>query len=109
MIAWLYLIFAGLSEIFYAVAIPKTNGFTKLWPSLFCGLFIVLSMYFLSLAARTIPIGTGYAVWVGIGTVGTATYGSLFLGEDRSLLRILCIIMIISGVVGLKFLSGSKA
>jgi quaternary ammonium compound-resistance protein SugE len=102
---WLYLIFAGIAEIFYAAVMPKTEGFTRIGPSLFCLIFIALSMYLLSLAARTLPIGTAYAVWVGIGAIGTAAYGIIFLGEDNSLLRILCFVLILSGIVGLKLLS----
>ena len=103
--SWFYLIAAGLCEIFYAAAMPRTEGFTKLWPSLFCGVFIAASMYLLSLATRTIPAGTAYAVWVGIGAVGTAVYGMLFLGEDRSVARMACFGLIIMGIVGLKFLT----
>lgn len=103
--SWIFLTIAGIAEIFYATVIPKTDGFTKLGPSLFCLIFIALSMYLLSLATRTIPIGTAYAVWVGIGAAGTAVYGSVFLNEDSSILRGLCILMIIAGVVGLKLLT----
>ena len=103
--SWFHLIAAGLCEIFYAAAMPRTAGFTKLWPSLFCGAFIAASMYLLSLASRTIPVGTAYAVWVGIGAVGTAAYGMLFLGEDRSVARMACFGLIIMGIVGLKFLT----
>ena len=102
---WVFLITAGLCEIFYAAAMPRTEGFTRLWPSLFCFGFIAASMYLLSLATRSIPVGTAYAVWVGIGAVGTAAYGMLFLGEDRSLARMACFGLIIMGIVGLKFLS----
>ena len=102
---WVFLIAAGLCEIFYAAAMPRTEGFTRLWPSLFCGAFIAASMYLLSLATRTIPVGTAYAVWVGIGAVGTAAYGMLMLGEDRSVARMACFGLILMGIVGLKFLS----
>ncbi|MBV7419875.1 MULTISPECIES: DMT family transporter [Comamonas] len=102
---WLFLIAAGLCEIFYAAAMPRTEGFTRLGPSLFCVAFIAASMYLLSLATRSIPVGTAYAVWVGIGAVGTAAYGMLFLDEDRSLARMACFGMIVMGIVGLKFLS----
>ena len=84
-------------------------GFTKLWPSLFCAAFIGLSMYLLSLATRTIALGTAYAVWVGIGALGTAAYGMLFLGEDRSTARMACFGLILMGIVGLKFLSLRQA
>ena len=103
--SWVFLITAGLCEIFYAAAMPRTEGFTRLWPSLFCGAFIASSMYLLSLATRTIPVGTAYAVWVGIGAVGTAAYGMLMLGEDRSVARMACFGLILMGIVGLKFLS----
>ncbi len=102
---WFYLVLAGMAEIFYAAAMPKTDGFTRLGPSIFCLIFIALSMYLLSLATRTVPIGTAYAVWVGIGAIGTAAYGMVFLGEDNSLLRILCFVLILAGIVGLKLLS----
>lgn len=104
---WLYLLLAGTAEIVYAAAMPRTEGFTRLGSSLFCALFIVASMVLLAQATRTIPIGTAYAVWVGIGAVGTAIYGILVLGEDRSLLRILCFVLILAGIVGLKLLSPS--
>lgn len=102
---WVYLIFAGIAEIFYAAAMPRTDGFTKLAPSLFCMAFIAASMYLLSLATRTVPLGTAYAVWVGIGAIGTAAYGMLVLGEDRSATRIFCFALILAGIVGLKYLS----
>ena len=102
--SWVFLIAAGLCEIFYAAAMPRTEGFTRLWPSLFCGAFIAASMYLLSLATRTIPVGTAYAVWVGIGAVGTAVYGMLALGEDRSVARMACFGLILMGIVGLKLL-----
>jgi quaternary ammonium compound-resistance protein SugE len=106
--SWIYLVLAGVAEIFYAAAMPKTDGFTRMIPSVFCVAFIVVSMYLLSLATRTIPIGTAYAIWVGIGAVGTAVYGMIMLGEDKSILRILCFLLIICGIVGLKILSGNQ-
>lgn len=105
---WIYLLLAGTAEIFYAAAMPKTDGFTKVGPSLFCLFFIAASMYLLSLATRSIPIGTAYAVWVGIGAIGTAVYGMIVLGEDRSLLRLLCFVLILAGIVGLKLLSADS-
>ena len=102
---WVYLVAAGVCEIFYAAAMPRTDGFTRLWPSVFCGVFIALSMYLLSLATRSIPVGTAYAVWVGIGAVGTAVAGGVVLGEDSSVLRVLCFGLIIAGIVVLKLLS----
>ena len=102
---WVYLLLAGVAEIFYPAAMPKTPGFTKPGPSLFAAFFIAAIMYLLSLAAKTIPIGTAYAVWVGIGAIGTAAYGILVLGEDRGLSRMLCFLLILAGIMGLKVLS----
>lgn len=107
--AWLYLAMAGLCEIFYAAAMPRTQGFTRLGPSVFCALFIGLSMYLLALATRTIPVGTAYAVWVGIGAVGSAAYGILALDEDRQPLRLLCFALILAGIVGLKLLAAKPS
>lgn len=104
-IGWMYLVLAGIAEIFYAVTMPKTEGFTKLAPSMFCIVFIAASMYLLSLATKTIPVGTAYAVWVGIGAVGTAIYGMMILGEDKSILRIACFALILLGIIGLKLVS----
>lgn len=103
-----FLLLAGGCEIFYAAAMPRTDGFTRLWPSIFCAVFICLSMYLLSQATRTIPVGTAYAVWVGIGALGTAIYGIAMLGEDRSVLRIFCFFLILAGIAGLKLLSADK-
>lgn len=103
--AWIYLGLAGLGEIVWASLMPQTQGFTRLLPSLVCLAFIAISLYLLSVASRTLPIGTAYAVWVGIGAMGTAIYGMVLLGEDRSLGRILCLLLILAGVVGLKLLS----
>ncbi len=105
---WLFLVMAGIAEVFYAAAMPRTDGFTRLGPSLFCLVFIAASMYLLSLATRTIPIGTAYAVWVGIGALGTAVYGIVALGEDRSLARLICFMLILAGIVGLKLLAQDK-
>lgn len=105
---WIYLLLAGCCEIFYAAAMPRTDGFTRLWPGIFCAVFICLSMYLLSLATRTIPVGTAYAVWVGIGALGTGAYGITMLGEDRSSLRIFCFILILAGITGLKLLTSDE-
>ncbi len=106
--AWFYLILAGVCEIIYASAMPRTEGFTRLGPSLFCATFIGASMYLLATATRTLPIGTAYAVWVGIGAVGTAAVGMTFFEEDRQPLRIVCFALIIAGIVGLKLLSAKQ-
>jgi len=103
---WLLLLVAGVCEVVWAASIARTDGFTRLWPSLFCIAFVALSLYLLSLAMRTIPVGTAYAVWVGIGAVGTALYGIVFLNESAHTARLLCLLLIVAGVAGLKFVSG---
>ncbi|TBU73091.1 QacE family quaternary ammonium compound efflux SMR transporter [Pseudomonas daroniae] len=103
--AWMTLLAAGICEVMYASAIPRTQGFTRLWPSLYCIFFIALSMYLLVLAARYLPMGTAYAVWVGIGAVGTAIYGIVYLNEPATLARLVCLVLIICGVAGLKLFS----
>ncbi|MBT2581642.1 multidrug efflux SMR transporter [Planococcus sp. ISL-109] len=106
---WIYLLCAGAAEIVYAATMPKTNGFTKLAPSLFAIFFIAVSMYLLSLSTRTIPIGTAYAIWVGIGAVGTAIYGMAMLGEEKNIAKMICLMFIVFGIVGLKLFSGDES
>jgi quaternary ammonium compound-resistance protein SugE len=101
---WILLILAGLFEVGWAVGLKYTEGFTKLWPSVGTTLAIILSMGLLGLAARSLPIGTAYAVWVGIGTVGTAIFGMVIFHEPATLLRILCLALIVAGALGLKLL-----
>lgn len=103
--AWIYLVIAGLLEIGWAVGLKYTQGFSRLWPSVATIAAMTASFAFLSAALKTIPVGTGYAVWTGIGAAGTAVIGMMFLGESREVLRIVCIALILAGVVGLKFAS----
>ena len=100
--AWIYLTVAGLFEVAWAIGLKYTNGFTRLWPSLWTGASMVMSMFLLALALRTLPVGTGYAVWTGIGSVGTALLGIVLLGESRDFARLLCLALIVIGIVGLK-------
>ncbi|MBL7049874.1 MAG: quaternary ammonium compound efflux SMR transporter SugE [Nitrospira sp.] len=104
---WIYLVIAGLFEIGWAIGLKYTEGFSRLWPSLATICAMIASLGLLSAALKTIPVGTGYAVWTGIGAAGTAIIGMAFLGESREVLRILCIVLIVSGVVGLKLASSS--
>lgn len=99
---WWLLLMAGLCEVIWAATLVKTDSFTRLWPSLYCAGFIGLSLYLLSLAMRTVPVGTAYAAWVAIGAVGTVVYGILFLNEAANTPRLLCLLLIVAGVVGLK-------
>ncbi|MCC6543285.1 MAG: quaternary ammonium compound efflux SMR transporter SugE [Nitrospirae bacterium] len=103
--AWIYLCIAGLFEIGWAVGLKYTGGFNKLWPSIITILTMMLSFYFLSYAVRIIPIGTAYAIWTGIGVVGTVILGIILFGESKELIRIFFILLIIVGIVGLKIFS----
>jgi quaternary ammonium compound-resistance protein SugE len=102
---WVYLIIAGLLEIVWAIGLKYTFGFTKFWPTVATVLVMVASFVLLSIALKTIPVGTGYVVWTGIGAVGTVLVGMFFLDEPRELGRIVCLLLIIVGIVGLKLLS----
>ncbi|MEV4642655.1 SMR family transporter [Actinoplanes sp. NPDC049548] len=100
--AWVVLIVSGVLEAVWAVALDRSAGFQRLVPSVVFLVALALSMAGLGYALRSIPIGTGYAVWVGIGAVGTALVGMAALGESASLPRLLCLLLVVSGVVGLK-------
>ena len=103
--AWTFLVIAGLLEVGWAIGLKYTEGFSRLWPSVWTVSAMVASFALLAQALKTIPVGTGYAVWTGIGAAGTAIIGMLFLGESREIIRILCLVLIIAGVVGLRFAS----
>lgn len=100
--AWVVLFVAGLLEIGWAVGLKYTEGFTRLWPSLFTAAALIASMALLGVALRTLPLGTAYAVWTGIGTVGTAVLGIVLFKEPATAMRLVCIAMIVAGIVGLK-------
>lgn len=102
--AWLVLFISGLLETVWAVALGESRGFSRPVPSTIFSVALLLSMAGLAYSLKSIPIGTGYAVWVGIGAVGTAGYGMVVLGEPASAVRILCLVLIVAGVVGLKLL-----
>jgi quaternary ammonium compound-resistance protein SugE len=103
--AWTYLVLAGLLEIGWAIGLKYTAGFTRLIPSILTGLSMVASVVLLGLALKTLPVGTGYAVWTGIGTVGTALLGIYLLGEPATVMRLGCIALIVAGILGLKLAS----
>ena len=103
--AWAWLTLAGLLEVVWAVGLKYTEGFTRLLPSIVTAAAMIASVYFLSLALRTIPIGTGYAVWTGIGAVGVAIFGMVMLGESANFLRVGSILLIVAGIAGLKLVS----
>jgi quaternary ammonium compound-resistance protein SugE len=100
--AWLLLIIAGLCEIVWAIGLKHTAGFTRLWPTAITLTAMIVSIVLLGIAMKSLPVGTSYAVWVGIGAVGTAVMGILVLGEPASAGRIASLTLIIAGIVGLK-------
>jgi quaternary ammonium compound-resistance protein SugE len=103
--AWLTLFVAGLFEVGWAIGLKYTQGFTRLLPSAFTLASMAVSVGLLGLALKTLPVGTAYAVWTGIGTVGTAILGIVLLGEPAGALRMACIGLIVAGIVGLKLVS----
>jgi quaternary ammonium compound-resistance protein SugE len=106
--AWLYLILAGVCEIAWAIGLKYTDGFRKLWPSVWTVTIMLLSFWLLAQAMKTLPVGTAYAIWTGIGAVGTAILGIVLFHESRDVMRIVCIGVIVTGIVGLKFFSPSN-
>lgn len=100
--AWIVLFFAGLCEVAWAVGLKYSAGFTRLWPSLFTVASLAASMTLLALAVRSLPLGTAYAVWTGIGAAGAVTLGVVLFGEAASLPRLICVGLILAGIVGLR-------
>jgi quaternary ammonium compound-resistance protein SugE len=103
--AWIYLTIAGLFEVGWAIGLKFTEGFTRLLPSLWTIASMILSIVLLGLALKTLPVGTAYAVWTGIGAVGTAALGIYLFGEPATAARLLCIGLILAGIVGLKLVT----
>jgi quaternary ammonium compound-resistance protein SugE len=101
--AWVYLVIAGLFEITWAIGLKYAEGFTKLVPSVITIVGMILSVVLLGLALRELPVGTGYAVWTGIGTVGAAILGMILFQEPATAIRLGCIALIVVGIIGLKF------
>jgi quaternary ammonium compound-resistance protein SugE len=103
--AWIYLLFAGLLEVAWAIGLKYTEGFTRPWPTAATVVAMVASVILLGLALRTLPVGTSYAVWTGIGAVGVALLGIVLFGESASAARLACIGLILAGIVGLKLVT----
>jgi quaternary ammonium compound-resistance protein SugE len=101
--AWVILLIAAVFEIAWTLGLKRTEGFTRLVPSLWTGAALVISVWLLGIAAKTLPIGTAYAVWTGIGAVGAVIFGMIWLGEPVTAARMMCLLCIIGGVIGLKF------
>ena len=106
--AWVILVIAGLFEIGWAVGLKYTEGFTRLWPTLGTAAALIVSMALLGVAVRTLPLGTAYAVWTGIGTVGTAVLGIILFREPATVTRLLCMGLIVAGIAGLKITAASS-
>jgi quaternary ammonium compound-resistance protein SugE len=100
--AWALLLLAGLFEIGWAIGLKYTDGFTRVWPTTWTVLAMIVSVVLLALAVRTLPIGTAYAVWTGIGAAGTVILGIVLFGEPATALRLMFVAMIIGGIAGLK-------
>jgi len=103
--AWIVLFVAGLFEIGWAIGLKYTEGFTRLWPSVGTALAMIVSVVLLAMAMRTLPVGTAYAVWTGIGAVGTVILGIVLFGEPATAARLACIGLIVAGIVGLKLVA----
>lgn len=103
--SWGILVLAGIFEIFWAIGLKYTDGFTKLIPSLFTIVAMLVSFWLLSLSLKTLPLGTAYAVWVGIGTIGTVIAGIMLFGDSINIIRIISIAFIILGIIGLKIIT----
>ena len=102
---WIYLLIAGLFEISWAVGLKFSHGFTQIIPSVLTVLGMIASFYFLALALKNLPLGTAYAIWTGIGTIGTVVFGIILFKEPVSAIRLYCIALIVSGITGLKLLA----
>jgi quaternary ammonium compound-resistance protein SugE len=102
---WVFLVIAGLLEVAWAIGLKYTHGFTKLGPSILTVMGMIASFYFLSLALRSLPLGTAYAIWTGIGAVGTVILGIVLFREPADLIRLICIGFILIGIIGLKISS----
>lgn len=107
--AWVYLMLAGVLEVVWAVGLKYSEGFSKFWPSVITLVATVASFWLLALALKHLPLGTGYAIWVGIGAVGTAFVGMLIFKEPATVARLMCIGLIVAGIIGLKLTSGADA
>lgn len=102
---WIHLFIAGIFEISWAIGLKYSHGFTQIIPSVITVICMILSFYFLALALKNLPLGTAYAIWTGIGTIGTVIFGILLFKEPVTAMRIVCIALIISGITGLKLIT----
>ncbi len=99
--AWIILIIAGLFEVGWAIGLKYTDGFSRFWPTVFTGLAMIVSLWLLGIAMKSLPVGTAYSVWVGVGSVGTVVLGILLLGEPLNAARLISVALIVAGIIGL--------
>ena len=100
--AWVILVIAGLFEVGWAIGLKYTEGFTRLWPTVGTVLAMIISLWLLGIAMKSLPVGTAYSIWVGVGAVGTVALGIVLLGEPANATRLISVTLIIAGIVGLK-------
>lgn len=105
--AWVYLFVAGIFEIVWAIGLKYTNGFTRLWPSVVTVIGMFISFYYLSQATKVLPIGTAYTIWTGIGAAGAVILGIILFNEPKTLLRLMFLAFVITGIIGLKVTAGN--
>ena len=104
---WIYLMLAGLLEVVWAIGLKYTEGFTRLWPSVITVSAMTASIVLLAMAVKTLPIGTAYAIWTGIGAVGAVILGIMLFGDSASPLRLACVALVVLGMLGLKLTGGA--
>jgi len=100
--AWVILVIAGLFEVGWAIGLKYTDGFTRLWPSVWTAMAMIVSVWLLGIAMKSLPVGTAYAIWVGVGAVGTVVLGIVLFGESANVARLISVVLIVAGIVGLK-------
>lgn len=105
--AWVVLVLAGLFEVGWAIGLKYTEGFTRLWPTIWTALAMIISLWLLGIAMKSLPVGTAYSVWVGVGAVGTVALGIVLLGEPANAARLASVALIIAGIIGLKLATPS--
>lgn len=103
--AWIILVIAGLFEVGWAIGLKYTDGFTRLWPTIWTAMAMLISLWLLGIAMKSLPVGTAYSVWVGVGAIGTVVLGIFLLGEPVSVARLVSIALIVAGIIGLKVTS----
>ncbi len=107
--AWIILIIAGLFETAWAVALKYSEGFTRLWPSVITAVAMIVSLYLLAISLKSLPLGTAYTVWTGIGALGTVIFGITVFGESKDLLKLFFVMMILGGIIGLRAVSSKES